>query len=218
MIERHRAQKALEKSGQEYRLLFKANPCPMWLCDQKNLQFLAVNDAAVNHYGFSREEFLTMTVKDIRPEEDVANLLDHINITVAGNAEAGIWRHRKKDGTVILVDVSWHKVEFRDHEAYFVLANDVTEQKESETALIESEQRYREIFDNANDLIYTHDLEGNFTSLNHTGEQLTGYSKSEAMSMNFAQVVVPDQVELARQMRSEEHTSELQSPYVISYA
>ncbi len=200
LIERHRAQKALEKSAQEYRLLFKANPCPMWLCDQKNLQFLAVNDAAVNHYGFSREEFLTMTVKDIRPQEDVANLLDHINITVAPNAEAGIWRHRKKDGTVILVNVSWHKVEFRDREAYFVLANDVTEQKESETALIESEQRYREIFDNANDLIYTHDLEGNFTSLNHTGEELTGYSKSEAMSMNFAQVVVPDQVELARQM------------------
>jgi len=200
LIERHRAQKALEKSAQEYRLLFKANPCPMWLCDQKTLQFLAVNDAAVNHYGYSREEFLTMTVKDIRPEEDVANLVEHISITQTAESEAGTWRHRKKDGTVIRVNVSWHKVEFRDHEAYFVLANDVTEQKESETALIESEQRYREIFDNANDLIYTHDLEGNFTSLNRTGEQLTGYSKSEAMSMNFAQVVVPDQVELARQM------------------
>ena len=64
----------------------------------------------------------------------------------------------------------------------------------------ESEQRYREIFDNANDLIYTHDLKGNFTSLNETGEQLTGYSKTEALSMNFAQVVVPEQVDLARQM------------------
>src|ERR1043165_8923078 len=200
LIERHRAQRALEKSAQEYRLLFKANPCPMWLCDQKTLQFLAVNDAAVNHYGYSREEFLAMPVKDIRPEADVANLIDHLSTTQTANAEAGIWRHRKKDGTLIFVDVSWHKVEFRDHEAYFVLANDVTEQKESEAALIESEQRYREICDNANDLIYTHDLEGNFTSLNRTGEQLTGYSKSEAMSMNFAQVVVPDQLELAREM------------------
>ncbi|HZI47420.1 MAG TPA: response regulator, partial [Pyrinomonadaceae bacterium] len=55
LIERHRAQKTLEKSAQEYRLLFKAHPCPMWLCDQHTLQFLAVNDAAVKHYGYSRE-------------------------------------------------------------------------------------------------------------------------------------------------------------------
>jgi PAS domain S-box-containing protein len=200
LIERHRAQKTLEKSAQEYRLLFKAHPCPMWLCDQHTLQFLAVNDAAVKHYGYSREEFLAMTVKDIRPEEDVDNLMEHVVSTQTAESDAGVWRHRRKDGAIIYVDVAWHKVEFRDREAYFVLANDVTEKRKSQTALIESEQRYREIFDNANDLIYTHDLEGNFTSLNRTGEQLTGYSKSEAMSMNFAQVVVPDQVELARQM------------------
>ena len=197
LIERHRAQKALQKSAKEYRLLFKANPCPMWLCDQQTLQFLAVNDAAVKHYGYSREEFLAMTIKDIRPEEEVADLIEHVTTTMSPHADAGVWRHRRKDGTVIDVDVAWHKVEFSGRAAYFVLANDVTEKKRSETALIESEQRYREIFDNANDLIYTHDLDGNFTSLNHTGEKLTGYSKAEAMLMNFSQVVVPDQVALA---------------------
>ena len=71
LIERHRAQQALKKSEEEYRLLFKGNPCPMWLCDQKTLKFLAVNDAAVRHYGYSREEFLSMTAKDIRPPRDV---------------------------------------------------------------------------------------------------------------------------------------------------
>src|SRR5215510_8443759 len=166
LIERHRAQRALEKSAQEYRLVFKAHPCPMWLCDQNTLQFLAVIDAAVEHYGYSREEFLAMTVKDIRPQEDVANLMQHIVSTKTAQSDAGVWRHRKKDGTLIQVDVAWHKVQFRDREAYFVLANDVTEKRKSQTALIESEHRYREIFDNANDLIYTHDLEGNFTSLN----------------------------------------------------
>ncbi|HXT61756.1 MAG TPA: PAS domain S-box protein [Pyrinomonadaceae bacterium] len=200
LIERHRAQKALQKSAKEYRLLFKANPCPMWLCDQRTLQFLAVNDAAVKHYGYTPKEFLAMTAKDIRPEEDVPDLIEHVTTTKTAGAEAGVWRHRKKDGTLIDVDVSWHKVEFSGRNAYFVLANDVTAKKRSETALIESEQRYREIFDNANDIIYTHDLEGKFTSLNHTGEKLTGYSIAEAMSMNFSQVVVADQVELARGM------------------
>jgi PAS domain S-box-containing protein len=200
LIERHRAQRALEKSAEEYRLLFKAHPCPMWLCDQNTLQFLAVNDAAVAHYGYSREEFLAMTAKDIRPEEDAENLMQHVLSTEAAQADAGVWRHRKKDGTVIHVEVAWHKVQFRDREAYFVLANDVTEKRKSQTALIESEQRYREIFDNANDLIYTHDLDGNFTSLNTTGEKLTGYTKAEAMQMSFSQVVVPEQIDVARRM------------------
>ncbi|HKR21227.1 MAG TPA: PAS domain S-box protein, partial [Pyrinomonadaceae bacterium] len=200
LIERHRAQQALKKSEEEYRLLFKGNPCPMWLCDQKTLQFLAVNDAAVEHYGYSRAEFLSMTAKDIRPAEDVAALMDHVATNKVPSASAGVWQHRKKDGTLIDVDVTWHKVEFTGHPSFLVLANDITQKKRAEKALRESEQRYREIFDNANDLIYTHDLQGNFTSLNETGEQLTGYSKTEALSMNFAQVVLPEQVELARQM------------------
>ncbi|HEX6188300.1 MAG TPA: PAS domain S-box protein [Pyrinomonadaceae bacterium] len=200
LIERHRAQQALKKSEAEYRLLFKGNPCPMWLCDQKTLKFLAVNDAAVRHYGYSREEFLSMTAKDIRPPRDVPALMEHVETNEALNANAGVWQHRKKNGAIIDVDITWHRVEFSGHPSFLVLANDITEKRKSETALRESEQRYREIFDNANDLIYTHDLEGNFTSLNETGERLTGYSKAEALSMNFAQVIVPEQVELARQM------------------
>ncbi len=200
LIERQRAQQALKKSEEEYRLLFKGNPCPMWLCDRETLQFLAVNDAAIAHYGYSRAEFLSMTAKDIRLSEDVAALVEHVTTSQALSESAGVWQHRKKDGTLIDVDVTWHRVEFSGHPSFLVLANDITEKKKSETALRESEERYREIFDNANDLIYTHDLKGNFTSLNETGEQLTGYSTTEALSMNFAQVVVAEQVDLARQM------------------
>ena len=216
LVERHRADLALQKSEEEYRLLFKANPCPMWLCDQQTLLFLAVNDAAVQHYGYSREEFLAMTAKEILPEEDVAGLVEHITMTTASNASAGVWRHRKKDGSVLDVDVTWHRVQFTDHAAFLMLANDVTEKKRSETALRESEHRYREIFDNANDLIYTHDLDGNFTSLNRTGEQLTGYSLAEALTMNFAQVVVAEQVELARQMLGRKlHNDDLATVYEV---
>jgi PAS domain S-box-containing protein len=200
LVERHRAQRALQKSEEEYRLLFKANPCPMWLCDQDTLQFLAVNDAAILHYGYSREEFLAMSTKQTRAAEDVMALLEYLATTPGEHANAGVWRHRKKDDSIIDVDVTWHKVEFGNRPSYLVLANDVTEKKQSEMALRESEERYREIFDNANDIIYTHDLNGNFISLNQTGEQLTGYSKAEVSGMNFADVVVPEQVDLARRM------------------
>ena len=200
LVERHRAQRALQTSEEEYRLLFKANPCPMWLCDQETLRFLAVNDAAISHYGYTREEFLAMTTKEIRAAADVPALMDHLATTPAKHANAGIWKHRLKDGSLIDVDVSWHKLEFAGRPSYLVLANDVTEKKLAEMALRESEERYRDIFDNANDIIYTHDLNGNFTSLNQTGEQLTGYSKAEVAGMNFAQVVVPEQMDLARSM------------------
>lgn len=200
LVERHRAQRALQTSEEEYRLLFKANPCPMWLCDQDTLRFLAVNDAAISHYGYTREEFLAMTTKEIRAAEDVPALMDHLATTPGAHANAGIWKHRLKDGSLIDVDVSWHKLDFAGRPSYLVLANDVTEKKLAEMALRESEERYRDIFDNANDIIYTHDLNGNFTSLNQTGEQLTGYSKAEVAGMNFAQVVVPEQMDLARRM------------------
>jgi PAS domain S-box-containing protein len=200
LIERRRAERALQKSEAEYRLLFKANPCSMYVCDQETLQFLAVNDAAVDHYGYTREEFLSMTIRDIRPDEDVPLLLAHMTNLSGLTNNAGVWKHRKKDGTLIDVEVIWHKIDFGSRPSFLVLANDVTEKKKSEMALRESETRYREIFDNANDIIYTHDLKGNFTSLNQTGELLTGYSKSEVIKLNFAEVVVPEQMEVARQM------------------
>src|SRR5438874_3904486 len=78
------------------------------------------------------------------------------------------------------------------------MANDVTEEKRAERALSESEGRYRELFENANDIIYTIDLAGNFTSLNRTGERLTGYSRAEALQMNISQVVAPDHLETVR--------------------
>jgi PAS domain S-box-containing protein len=94
------------------------------------------------------------------------------------------------------------EIPFR-HEELLIKVARLIERQRADTFLRESEQRYREIFDNANDLIYTHDLQGNLTSLNRTGEQLTGYSKAEALQMNIAHVVVPEQLEFARQMSAQ---------------
>jgi PAS domain S-box-containing protein len=212
VTERQRAEAALQKQNEEYRILFESNPCPMYVCAEDSLQFLAVNRAAVNHYGYSHEEFLSMTAMDIRPAEDVPALRAHIGQHPETHYEAGVWKHRKKDGSIIDVDVNWQKLDFAGRAAYMVMANDITEQKRAEIAMRESEERYRELFQNANDIIYTIDLAGNFTSLNQTGERLTGYTQAEALCMNIAQVVVPEQLgfvreNLARKIESDDASS-----------
>ena len=200
VTDRELVEAALQKQSEEYLILFESNPCPMYLCDQHTLQFLAVNDAAVKHYGYSRKEFLSMNARDIRPDEEVTALISYVAQDTGGQDDTGVWKHRKKDGTIIDVQVNWHKVDFAGRPAYLVLANDVTEQKQAEVAVRESEERYRELFENANDIIYTHDLKGKFTSLNKSGERVTGYTLDDALQMNIADVLAPDSVATAREM------------------
>lgn len=200
VTDRRQAEQALEKQNREYRLLFESNPCPMYVCDERTLRFLAVNQAAIDHYGYGQEEFLTMTAFDIRPREDAAALRSYVATHPERHDTAGTWQHQKKDGTLIDVEVAWHKLDFAGRRAYLVMANDVTEKTRAEAAMVESEERYRELFENANDIIYTHDLNGNFTSLNKSGEQVTGYSREEALTMNIADVLAPSSVVPARQM------------------
>ncbi len=215
VTERQRAEEALQKQNEEYRILFESNPCSMYVCAEDTLEFLAVNEAAVNHYGYSREEFLGLTVLDIRPAEAVPAPLDDVGTHPERSDEAGVWKHRKKDGSVIDVDVNWQKLDFAGRPAYMVMANDITEQKQAEIAMRESEERYRELFENANDIIYTHDLTGNFTSLNKSGERVTGYSREEALRMNIANVLAPDYVNTARQMLARKAKSRVSTVYEL---
>ncbi len=131
---RRRAEDDLLTSERKYRLLFDQNPLPMWVFDRETLRFLAINEAAIAHYGFSREEFLAMTIKDVRPPEDIPTL-EHALRPVAGLDAAGIWKHRKKDGSVINVQITSHPIDFSGCPSELVLANDITEQLRAEDAL-----------------------------------------------------------------------------------
>lgn len=139
ITERKHAEQQLRRSEEQYRLLFENNPHPMWVYDCETLKFLAVNEAAIHHYGYSREEFLAMTIKDIRPPDDVAALLA---FTVAHRhnslTEAGIWQHRKKDGSLIHVEITTHFLEFDRRSAKIVLANDVTQRLRAEEQVRET--------------------------------------------------------------------------------
>ncbi len=145
-------------SETSYRLLFDNNPQPMWVYDRENLAFLAVNDAAVDHYGYAREEFLGMTIKDIRPPEDVSALLDNVTHTTAALDAPDTWRHRKKDGTIIEVEVTSHTLTFAGRPARFVLAHDVTERQRAAIALAERTRRLEAVRDVAAEITRELDL------------------------------------------------------------
>ena len=143
ITERKRAEQALRETEERYRLLFDSNPLPMWVYDRDTFQFIAVNEAAICHYGYSREEFLSMTIKDIRSAEDVAVLLDSIS-EEGGFNSAGTWKHKKKDGGSIDVEIISHPLVFAERNAKLVLANDVTDRKRAEQALKETEEHLRQ--------------------------------------------------------------------------
>jgi len=132
ITDRKAAEDELRESEERYRLLFENNPLPMWIYDLETLKFLKVNDAAVRHYGYSNDEFMSMTIKDIRPPADVPGLLENIAHVTEGIDEAGGWRHYKKDGTLIEVEITSHTFEFAGRRAELVLANDVTDSKRAE--------------------------------------------------------------------------------------
>jgi len=187
-----RIEEALRKSEAQYRLLFESNPQAMWVYDLTTLRFMAVNDAAVSHYGYSRAEFLEMTIKDIRPPEDVKVLEDYLASDQAPVEQAGEWRHRKKDGTIINVDIRSSRLTFAGRPAEFVLVTDVTERRKAETALRISEDRYRDLVDNSHELICTHDLEGRVLSVNPWAARVLGYPQDSLVGINIRDGLSPE--------------------------
>ncbi len=117
----------LRESEERYRGLFQSNPHPMWVYDIETLRFLAVNDTAVARYGFSHEEFLAMTIKDIRPEKEIARLLGHIEKPLPLVNKPEIWRHRTKSGELVDVEIASHDLVLEGRPARIVVAYDITE-------------------------------------------------------------------------------------------
>jgi PAS domain S-box-containing protein len=106
--------------------LFILNPEPMWVYDTRTFQILDVNEAATQRYGYTREEFLELTIKDLRPEEDVPKFLE-LTHELPDSDRTGPWRHRLKSGAVIQVLITSHSVNFRGQDARVVMAEDLAD-------------------------------------------------------------------------------------------
>lgn len=188
LLERGSMEKLMRESEERYRLLFESTPQPIWVYDIETLGFLAVNEAAVKTYGYTREEFLSMTTNDIRSCEKVPALLIK---TAAGVDEPVIsspWRHQRKDGTTIYVELTSHAFDFNGRRAQLVIASDVTERKiqdekqqQMHTSLQHSAMEWRQTFNAINVPVLIIDLEGRVRRLNQAAEQVAQVESEAAI-------------------------------------
>jgi len=176
-------EETLIESENRYRMLFESNPQPMWVFDTASFKFLAVNDAAIAKYGFSREEFLSLTIKDIRPDEDINNLTNYVSTRDEKIIDSGVWRHKLKNGQIIFVEIYSHKIDFENKKARLVLANDITHRKIAEEKLIESENRFKNAIINAPFPILIYAEDGEVLNVSKTLTDITGYKAEEISTL-----------------------------------
>ena len=140
-IEQRRATETeLLKSREQFRHLFLSNPLAMWIYDRDTQHFLEVNDAAINNYGYSREEFLKMRLPDIRPPEDVARLMAVLQKEAGAYEQSSNWHHRRKNGEVITVDIFTHQIDIEGHDARLAVVLDVTQRNIAEEQLRQAQK------------------------------------------------------------------------------
>jgi diguanylate cyclase (GGDEF)-like protein/PAS domain S-box-containing protein len=178
LTERKQNEQIIKDSEARYKLLFTANPVPMWVYDINTLAFIAVNNAAIKQYGYSNEEFITMKISDIRPKEGLSRWQENIK-KIASQSDlynkAGIWQHRKKDGSLIWVDITGHTLTFEGRAAEIILAQDVTARVEDERQLHISAK----VFESSHEGLIITDASTLILSVNRAYSEMTGYSLNE---------------------------------------
>lgn len=200
-LQRENASHAIRESEKKYRLLFESNPLPMWVYDMETLAFLSVNDAAVVKYGYSREEFLRMTIKDIRPAEDVLKLLENVQLSTSGLYESGVWRHCKKDGSLIFVEITSYVIGFEGRKAELILSNDITERIKAEEKLRESEERLRLATEQSNVAVWEYDLNTYSLSRSPNHDRLYGIGWQQKWDNDtFLNAIHPDDREYSNNL------------------
>lgn len=166
-----------------FKNLFDKNPLPLWVFDSQTLKFLLVNQAAIKKYGYTEKEFLSMTITDIRPGEDKEKFLKYYKTTIDENrlsSPQGVWKHKKKSGEIIFMDVTSSAIVFDGKNAIAATLSDVTDNERAKHELTESEERFR--------LLSESSLEGIVLSENHiiidANEQFVkmfGYKKRDEL-------------------------------------
>ncbi len=183
-LKSHVEKKALHdkvlESEKKYKELFENNPVPMWVYDLDTLKFLMVNNAAVQHYGYSRDEFLSMTLKDIGPKEEIPKLEENLALPELEIEISSGWRNKKKDGTIINVEITSHSLPVENGiRSRLVMAKDVTEQYRLNKELRESKEQYQSFFeeDLSGDYVATPD--GKIINCNPSYLKMFGFDSFE---------------------------------------
>jgi len=181
-------QNILMYRGKMFDILIEKNPEPIFIYDKENLRFLEVNKAAINLYGYSKEEFLQMDLTDLYAPEDIQTLLDSFGDESSESRFSKPFRHRKKDGTNVLVEISKTSFTFNEREAHFNIVKDITK----DIDIDKQNQMLKAIFSEAEMMVFTTDASGFITFANHKVSEILGYDNKEIMQSSFASLVTDE--------------------------
>lgn len=184
------AEQMIRENSEKYQLLFESNPLPMWVFDIHTYRFLAVNEAAINSYGYSWDEFMNMTVLDIRPAGDRESFKSSIRGLQSSLFNAGEWQHIKKNGSRIWAEISSQPLTFEGKDAQLILANDITGRKQAEEKIKASEERYRLLIENMTEGVLYMDNEGKMVFANDQFFQMLDYDKASFDKENFSSIIL----------------------------
>jgi PAS domain S-box-containing protein len=195
ITDRKQIELALRDSDERYRMLFESTPQPIFVYDEQTLAFLAVNEAAIRTYGYDRDEFLSMTIADIRSTVDTPALLIKTPTGIDEPMISSPWRHRRKDNSIIYVEMTSHPLAFNGSPARLVIANDVSERKlldekqlSLHASLQQSAMEWRQTFNAIEFPVLIIDLEGSIKRLNQAAEEIAGVPAEHIVGRNIAEL------------------------------
>ena len=217
--ERVHVQNALTESEKQYRLLFDSSPLPMWVFDRNTFAFLEVNEAAVQHYGYSRDEFRTMTILDIRPPEERSRILQHMTQLVKGLQTPEVWKHRKKNGSVIDVEITSHELAFQRRDAQLVVAHDITDQLKAEEDLRHSEEKFSKTFRSTPlPITISTVTDGRYIDVNEAFSNIMGYEREQVIGRTALDLNIwadaNDRKQMIEQLNVEGHLHSFETQFV----
>src|SRR5512133_280923 len=179
-----------------YRLLFEKNPLPMWVYDVQTLGMLAVNDAALAQYGYSKQAFVGLSVLDLHPPDEAAQAQQHLQLASGEPVTQTLWRHRLANGDLIDVEVVTEYVELDGIQARLALVRDLTAQRGSEQQLREEHQTLSAVLDSTADAIISITVDGEIKLFNPGAERIFRYSREQVLGQNIA-LLLPERYRLA---------------------
>lgn len=187
----------LKLREESFRLLFEGNPIPMWVYDRDSLRIVAVNNAAVDHYGYSREKFVSMSILDIRPREDREEVLGAVTMNESEKTREDLsWRHLKADGTLIDVSIYSRKLRYEGRDSALIAAIDITQRKRAEHELKDTRKFLDMVIENAPTPIIVKEAESfKYILLNRAAERLLGIPRARYIGKTAFEVYPKEEAE-----------------------
>jgi PAS domain S-box-containing protein len=216
ITERKRSEEELRESEERFSKAFHSSPAPLIVTRLVDGCFLNANDSFLSTFGYERDEVIGKTVRDLNiyvDRQDRKKLIDELR--EQGSLRGYESRARTKSGRILDLLVFVEPIKLKGEQCILSTAYDITERKSIEHALRESEERYRELFENAKDALYVHDLGGRYTSFNRAAEQLSGFSREEILGKHFSNFVAPGSLRYVRENLCKKLDDEGETTYEI---